>query len=320
MNRLAAPPLDSVFRRREHPDAVNEQRLAAQLVTGAIVRVSPGSFARAGAWAGLSARDRHAQRVWEAAARMSPGAVFSHFAAAALWGLDILGEWPELVDVTVTRGGGGRSTGRIRRRTLSGSDRDTVPWGRHEVTTVAQTVVDIAASVPYIAGLAVADQALWARRRGGALLEARDLRRAAAGHSGRGAVRAAQVAAAATPLADSVRESQSRAHIELLGFPEPELQHEFLLSHGRRARTDFFWRAFGHVGEFDGLDKYRDPELLRGRTPQQALIEEKDREDELRRLVQHFSRWRTPALEHPARLYDILVAAGLPTSRPRPGR
>ncbi len=319
MSRLTNPPLDTVFRRREHPDAVNEQRLASQLAVGSIVRVGPGSFASSAAWAGLSARDRHAQRVWEAAARMAPGAVFSHFSAAALWGLDVLDGWPELVDVAVARGSGGRSTGRIRRRTLLTPGHDTVRWGRHEVTTVAQTVVDIAASVPYIAGLVVADQALWARRPGGALLDAQELQRVAADHAGRGALRAARVAAAATPLADSVRETQSRALLELLGFPRPELQHEFLLPSGRRARSDFFWPEFAHVGEFDGLDKYRDPELLRGRTAQQALIEEKDREDELRRIVRRFSRWRTPALEHPARLYDILVAAGLPTSLPRPG-
>ena len=89
---------------------------------------------------------------------------------------------------------------------------------------------------------------------------------------------------------------------------------------GRDAFTDFFWRDHSHIGEFDGVGKYRDAELLRGLAPEEALIAEKDREDDLRRQVRAFSRWRTPALGSPRALYDILRGAGLPTSRPRPAR
>ena len=117
-----------------------------------------------------------------------------------------------------------------------------------------------------------------------------------------------------------MRESHSRVVLHRLGFPEPELQVPFLLRDGRTVRTDFFWREHRHVGEFDGVSKYHDPRLLRGRTPSQVLIEEKDREDELRRQVNAFSRWRTPDLEAPRRLYDKLTFAGLPSSKPRPGR
>jgi hypothetical protein len=107
--------------------------------------------------------------------------------------------------------------------------------------------------------------------------------------------------------------------IAAMGFPEPQLQARFVLSDGREAFTDFFWREQRHIGEFDGVGKYRDPGFLKGRTPEQALLEEKDREDELRRQVLAFSRWRTPALETPRALYDILTRAGLPTSKARPG-
>ena len=86
----------------------------------------------------------------------------------------------------------------------------------------------------------------------------------------------------------------------VLGFPDPELQVEFVLSDGRRAFTDFFWPDRRHVGEFDGASKYRDPALLDGRSPEQVLVDEKDREDELRRQVRAFSRWRVPALRRPA--------------------
>ncbi len=105
-----------------------------------------------------------------------------------------------------------------------------------------------------------------------------------------------------------------------MGFPEPELQARFLLADGRDAFTDFFWPDHLHIGEFDGAGKYRDPALLQDRTPEEALLAEKDREDELRRQVDAFSRWRLLALRSPSLLFDILHDAGLPTSKPRPGR
>jgi hypothetical protein len=108
--------------------------------------------------------------------------------------------------------------------------------------------------------------------------------------------------------------------VATLGFPPPRLQVQFTLRTGRTAFTDFFWEDHRHIGEFDGLGKYRDPALLVGRTPEQVLVAEKDREDDLRRQVRAFSRWRTPALESPRLLYEILTSAGLPSTRPRPGR
>lgn len=176
------------------------------------------------------------------------------------------------------------------------------------------------ASLRFVEGLAVADQALWRRRPGGPLVRPGELFTAAEGRAGRGSARARAAVAFATTLSDSVRESQSRVLISVMGFPEPELQARFVLLDGSAAHTDFFWREHRHIGEFDGVGKYRDPELLRGRTGEEVLIAEKDREDELRRQVDAFSRWRTPALLRPQLLYDILSRAGLPTDQPRPGR
>lgn len=320
MGSLDAPPLDAVFRRKETADAVNERRLAAQVTRGEVERIAPGSYTTARAWASLDPMDRHAQRVWEAASRTAPGTIFSHCSAAALLGIDVFGAWPALVDVSVDRRTGGRSTGRVRRRTRRIDGLDVIPWREHFVTSPAQTVVDLAAALPFVHGVVSADRALWARRRGGQLITPSDLLEAAAVYAGRGARRAMRVAEFASSHSDSVRESQSRVLIDLLGFPTPVLQREFILPSGRKVRSDFCWEEWSHVGEFDGVGKYRDPALLQGRTPEQALIEEKDREDELRRMVRAFSRWRTPQLEEPARLYDILTRAGLPSTRPRPGR
>lgn len=319
MSALSEPPLDAVFRRREHFDPINERRLASRVERGEIVRVGPGAFAAARAWDGLEPMDRHAQRVWEAASRLEAGTVLSHFAAAALHGADVLGDWPDRVDVSVDRKSGGRSTGRVRRHTRRLDELDVIPWGRHFVTSVVQTAIDLAAMLPFAEGVATADQVLWSRREGGPLATPDDLQRAADRFGGRGQARVQRVVAFASPQADSVRESQSRVIIEQLGFPRPRLQREFLLPSGRRAFTDFSWDEWDHVGEYDGLGKYLDPVLRRGRTPEQVLADEKDREDELRRVVRVVSRWRTRQLERPALLYDVLTRAGLPTTRPRPG-
>jgi hypothetical protein len=98
------------------------------------------------------------------------------------------------------------------------------------------------------------------------------------------------------------------------------LQQEFVLPGGKIARTDFWWEEGRQVGEFDGVGKYIDPALRAGRSAEQVLIDEKDRGDALRRMVRAVSRWRTPDLRDPRRLWDILTNDGLRSTRPRPPR
>lgn len=320
MTNLLEPPLDRVYRRRESIDGVNERRLARRIERGELIRVAPGSFVTSSTWSVLKPIDQHAQRVWEAASRTSRGTVFSHAAACALWGIDMLGDAGDRVDVSVERTSGGRTTGNLRRHTRDMARVQVTAWGDHWITTPGQTILDMAAAHSFTMGVVVADRALWSRRTGGPLLSLGELRAGADEYRGRGEVRARRMAEFASADSDSVRESQSRIVIDALGFPSPELQHPFVLPDGRVVRTDFFWQEWDHVGEFDGVGKYIDAAILRGRTPAQALIEEKDREDALRRIVRRVSRWRTPQLQRPAQLWDILTRAGLPSATPRPGR
>lgn len=318
---LDEPPLRTVFRRQENDgEPVNDRRLRNRIASGEIERIARGVYADHREWRALTPLARFAQLVWECGARMSPGQLVSHFSAAALHGIDILGSWPRTFDVSIASTSGGRSSATIRRHARDLAEVLTQPWGRHRVTTPLQTTVDLIGSVRFVTGVAIADQALWSRRPSGALIPHADLIAAAHGVLGRSTARAVRAADFATGLSDSVRESQSRVLISVLGFPPPELQARFVLSSGREAFTDFFWREHRHIGEFDGAGKYRDPVLLKGRTPEEVLLAEKDREDDLRRQADAFSRWRVPALDSPRLLYDILHGAGLPTSKPRPGR
>lgn len=321
MTWLNVPPLTAVFRRLENDgEPVNDRRLRARVDRGEVVRIAPGSYADAAAWSSLTPMARHAQRVWEAAARLGPGQIFSHFAAAAVWGIDIAGPWPRRIDVTVDSRRTVRSSGLIRRHGRCLDDMTSVPWDRHVLTDPVRTTVDLMRELPFAEGVASADRALWQRRPSGPLVSPDELIAAAQMVDGRGCARAERAAAFASGLSDSVGESRSRVVIHVLGFPQPELQARFRLSSGHDAYTDFFWPDYDHIGEFDGVGKYRDPELLRGRTPEEVLLAEKDREDDLRRQVRAFSRWRSAALRHPHLPYDVLSSAGLPSRRSRPGR
>ncbi len=313
-------PAIELHRRRERDGLpVDDRRLARAIASSEFVRVVPGSYARAADWSRLDPIDRHYVRTVEALDRAKGEVTIAMHAAAAVWGIETLGAWPARIDTLVPRTSGGRSTGLFRRHCVTDPDVEVVPWRGHLLTSPAQTAADLARVGSFTAGVVAVDQALWLRREGGALTTADAVRhRLDAGIRRRGGIRALRVAEFATGRSDSVGETRSRVLLRRLGFPEPELQRRFVLPSGRVAYVDFWWEELDHVGEYDGVGKYLDPALLGGRTPREALIEEKDRGDELRRVVRTLSRWRTPALTDPRRLYDILTGDGLPASRPRP--
>lgn len=298
---------------------IDYRHVRRALASETATRVAPGAYASTAQWKKLRPIAQHRVRVDEAMARSRSPLVLSHLAAAAHWGIDIIGSWPQHVDTRVERAGGGRASGLLRRHAWGVEGVDIVEWTGHFVTSPAQTAVDLASVLSPTSAVIVMDQALWARREGGALATRDDIERVMRESApSRGRRRIERAFAFATSLSDSVRESQSRVVIHELGFPEPVLQHPIRLLDGRCAYPDFYFEAFDHAAEFDGVGKYLDPVLLNGRTPEQALLAEKDRADALSRVVSQLSRWRTPALRDPRGVYDILTRAGLPTRRPRP--
>ncbi len=186
------------------------------------------------------------------------------------------------------------------------------------VTTPARTAVDLARTLPFTDAVVAMDSAL-AIRGGTPLATSADIAVTVDGLSGRaGSARALAVSAFATTLSDSPEESHSRALLHTLGFPRPELQRVFHLPDGRTAEVDFYWEEYDHIGECDGRSKYRDPRILRGRSPEDVVIDEKNRENQLRRIVGRVSRWEPAELYTPRRFYDHLVRDGLPSTSPRP--
>lgn len=311
---------DIVLRRREYPGSgLGDSGLYRARRSGQLIRVVTGAYAEAGAWSNLRPIEQHRLRVLATAERMKTQPVFSHFAAAALWGIKILGAWPGIVDVTVERALGGRSDGGLRRHCTGLEGVEVAMIDGLAVTSAARTVVDLARRMPFADGVVAMDSALHRKQKPTPLTTHEEIAGEVARAAGlRGYQKAAAAAAFATSLSDSPEESHSRVQIHLLGFPAPQLQQSFPLPNGHFAEVDFFWEDFRHIGECDGRSKYTDPLFLRGRTAQQAVIDEKNRENQLRPQVLQFSRWEPVELYPPRRLYDRLVRDGLPTSRRRP--
>lgn len=123
--------------------------------------------------------------------------------------------------------------------------------------------------------------------------------------------RAELVAGLASPLAESVGESYSRAAFELLGFEQPVLQHVFNDRNGFIGWTDFWWPKQGDVGNSMAQGKYVDASVRGAITAEEAVYREKLREDRIRGLGHGFVRWGWADVESPDRLRHKLVAAGL---------
>jgi len=97
-----------------------------------------------------------------------------------------------------------------------------------------------------------------------------------------------------------------------LGYPDPELQVEFVDEEGSIGFVDFFWPELGLIGEFDGRSKYGEQRRYqRNITLEQILVSEKEREDRLRRVSRSFVRLDWAKVSDRRRLAAYLRPHGL---------
>lgn len=283
---------------------------------GKYVALFRGVHVEARWWQAMDRHEQYRTRV-RAAVESIPGpTIVSHESAAAMWRLPFVGQWPTKVHVCAAHADGGRTNAMFVRHTVGIPD-ETVYVAELQATHLARTVVDLARRLPFPHAVVVADAAL--RRtlhpvRGipTTSISVDDLRRELAmvplTH---GSAKASRVIEFANGLADRPGESMSRASMHIAGITPPELQVDLLGRSGRRYVVDFWWRQIGKAGEFDGKEKYRDPDFLRGRTPEQALLDEKAREDDLRAAGYGMSRWGWQMAVSASRLRVHLHAAGI---------
>lgn len=276
---------------------------------GPLRRIRRGSYLPVQYWEALYAGERHLALVHATAAKMNqPLPTFSFHAAAALWGLPIIGDWPATVDVTLACDAAG-SSAIVRRHRLREVPLAECVAGL-PVTSVARTVMDLARTTNLVSAVVTADAAL---RLGvcsydDLLAEAQAIPDRASGRR-----QALRVIALADGRSESVGESLSRARMFQMGFPQPQLQVP-MEDEGRVfGYADFGWGDL--VGEFDGRVKYRADGFATAGA-EDAVWREKLREDKIRR-THRVVRWIWEDSMDPERLRRILVRAGL---EPVPGR
>jgi hypothetical protein len=281
---------------------------------GRTIRICTGAYVASDAWDQLGPVGQHLAVAHAAQLLRRRRLVFSHWTAVAAWGFPVLGALPEDAHVVAHAASGGRTDERLVRH-CTGLPAATATAAGLEVTTPARSVVDLARVAPFEVAVVVADAALRAGLRDNTL--DREALVAELDPPGRrGAARARRVVGFADALAASPGESVSRTSMALGGIPDPVLQFRFDDWIGAII-VDFWWPQFNLVGEFDGRIKYEDPTYLAGRTPQQALRDEKAREDRIRALGPGVSRWGWDVAISPGRLRAHLVAAGIRPERYR---
>lgn len=316
MPPLTADWIDHIHLTRQLPTPSERYAFFASVARGELVALFQGVYIRASLWNAMSVDQRYRARVKAVSLVAPPGTVFSHHSAAAVWRLPLVGSWPTRAHALVARAAGGRSTSMLERHTV-GFPRESVSIDQLMVTTLARTVADMAACTDFASGVALADAAL--RRTAHPLASVprtsvtrhdliRELDQIPLTH---GSAKARRVIEFADGKSDRPGESVSRANMQCLGIPMPQLQVAVKGASGQDYIVDFWWPEFNMIGEFDGNAKYTDPEFLRGRTPERALIDEKRREDDLRAAGHGMTRWHWQIACSPNRLRAHLLAAGI---------
>lgn len=270
-----------------------ESMLRTELARGSILRLRRGLYAHTALWQQLSPTERYQAFVIGVARGAPVRPVLSHSSAAVLLGLPRVEPWPGVVHELVERGGGGHSRPGRQQHSLGINADDIIGCDGLLLTSLERTVVDLAASCSTFSAVAAIDAALRTDRRSrepalttkAALMDVWERMLPF-----RGSVRARELLEFGDGLSGSVHESNSRVTMARLGLPTPELQRVWLID-GAEYDTDFYFASLDAIGEADGRGKYVDPAMLAGRTPAEAVYDEKLREDALRRRARAFTRW-----------------------------
>ena len=286
-----------------HPEAV--QRAVR---SGALVRVRTGAYALGEEWRALNSDDRHRWLTIATATAARRPVVVSHLSAAALHRLPIIGRWPEQVSIAESGRAGGRRTAHVAARRCA----DPPPLELIDAvtcTSLARTLVDVAASEPLHRSVPMLDAAL--RREPGLSKEVLRSELEASGRE-RGRATAQRAVDFADARAGSAGESLSRVRIHELGFAAPELQVRFDDILGSFAVADFYWRGIRLIGEFDGSMKYTRSHQVSGADVGTVVLREKRREDALRRRGEGMARWDWATALAPRELHALLTEFGVP--------
>lgn len=277
-------------------------------------RVRRGVYVPSEEWDTMSPDERYRAFIHATLACSPSAPVLSHFSAAALHRLPVVGSWPETVHTIISDASGGRSSGMYSRHRTSYRPSTVVVEGVN-CTALERTIVDVARTGARASGLAMADHAL---SRGMTSAKALLDEDSVLG-PGRGSHQSRAILSMASPLSANGGESFVRLLLHDAGFAPPRLQHRYDDDAGLVGYVDFAWPDLGVALEFDGRRKYSAAEFAAGRSPEDVVWEEKRREDRLRALGLNVVRvtWEDLRGATPT-IVKVVAAAGV-TRRPQIG-
>ena len=195
----------------------------------------------------------------------------SHRSAALVHGLGLVGRGLEsATEITRAPGERGSYTGRpgVLVHIAALPAEHVVSYRGVLLTSVPRTVIDLARTLPFGEGVAVADSALHA-----GLTSKSELAAVIADCARwRGLQRAREVTAFSDARSESVLESLSRAVFYQAGLPPPDLQVWVGDDSEVIGRADFLWRRYNTIGEADGAFKYQTPARARAQLERDARL------------------------------------------------
>ena len=291
---------------------------AKRVKAGTLVRIRHGVYTDGPSWRALKPWEQYRLRIQAAAETFESPTVFARHSAASVWSIPTVGlDHP--VQALTRKNDGGRSRAGVVRYFAGPSGLTAVRREGLLITDRIRTVLDLAAFTPFVEAAAPLDHVLKPDRalRLAALGKDELLAGIGPAYSSAAQRRIRAAIAFADPLSGSAGESYSRSRIHVAGFERPVLQQAIYNEYGLVGYADFYWRDAKVVGEFDGVEKYVKPEFLKGRTPSQAVVEEKKRENRIRATGLNVVRWDWPDLMEPGKLEGMLSAAGVPRRRAR---
>lgn len=318
--------------------AGQDSRLLARLCNiGRYVRVRRGVYAEASEWHPLDEPSQYGLRAiaFQLATKHQP--VFCRNTAALLWGLWTIGT-PQKLHVLTEERGGGRSRGDVVRH-FGRIDAGVVRCGPLLLTDKLTTTMELITRLTFERAVAVCDSSLHKAKYPrpvnvftpmgfpesnhepvwrvdepqGAPLSKPELLHAAEFLPSKSARnRAVAVIEFASGLSGSAGESLSRVRMRQLGFAAPELQHRFILRDGSNAFVDFWFEVQREAGEFDGRGKYLRKDWAGGRSLQDRIMAEKNREDQIRAQNVGVFRWTWQEMMDLRGFEQLLLQAGIP--------
>ena len=272
---------------------ITDDGIRARLKAGVLKRIRHGTYVVKEVWSMLDETQRHVVLSRSVLDKLGDAVVATHQTACALHGFDLWGFDLRLVHVTRIDGRQGRrEAGVVHHQGAVDIESDVVEVHGRLVVDPVRAAIEAASSSSVESGMVV----LSSMMRVTGIPKAQVSEQVPSFRHWPG-VRGADLAVRLSDARlESVGEVRSLHMFWRFRMPSPELQQEVLDADGRSvARSDFYWDAYRHTGEFDGFVKYG---RLNPYTDDvgRVLTDEKMREDAVRRRELGMSRWTWPEL------------------------